>query len=96
MRFDMSIDDIENKKWKHKDPVIYKLMLAIYFDTIDAFVRTSRYNKKGKIGLFIEKFNYIKDCYKKTMEIREKYSLKFEPAQIIEGDILELKNIISR
>ena len=67
-------------------------MLAIYFDTIDAFVRTSRYNKKGKIGLFIEKFNYIKDCYKKTMEIKEKYSLKFEPAQIIEGDILELKN----
>jgi hypothetical protein len=86
------IDDIENKRWKHKDPVIYKLMLAIYFDTIDAFVRTSRYNKKGKIGLFIEKFNYIKDCYKKTMEIKEKYSLKFEPAQIIEGDILELKN----
>jgi DNA modification methylase len=86
------IDDIENKRWKHKDPVIYKLMLAIYFDTIDAFVRTSRYNKKGKIGLFIEKFNYIKDCYKKTMEIKEKYSLRFEPAQIIEGDILELKN----
>ena len=86
------IDDIENKRWKHKDPVIYKLMLAIYFDTIDAFVRTSRYNKKGKIGLFIEKFNYIKDCYKKTMEIRKKYSLKFEPAQIIEGDILELKD----
>jgi len=86
------IHDIENKKWKYKDPVIYKLMLAIYFDTIDAFVRTSRYNKKGKIGLFIEKFNYIKECYKKTMEIKEKYSLKFEPAQIIEGDILELKN----
>jgi hypothetical protein len=86
------VHDIENKKWEYKDPIIYKLMLAIYFDTIDAFVRTSRYNKKGKIGLFIEKFNYIKDCYKKTMEIREKYSLKFEPAQIIEGDILELKD----
>jgi len=86
------VHDIENKKWEHKDPIIYKLMLAIYFDTTDAFVRTSRYNKKGKVGLFIEKFNYIKDCHKKTMEIREKYSLKFEPAQIIEGDILELKD----
>jgi len=84
---------IENKKWKHQDRTIYKLMLAIYFDTIDAFARTSRYNRKGKVGLFIEKFNYIKDCYKKIMEIKEKYSLKFEPAQIIEGDILELKNI---
>lgn len=87
------IQEIEAKKWRHQDPIIYKLMLAIYFDTIDAFVRTSRYNRRGKTGLFIEKFNYIRDCYKKIMEIKEKYSLKFEPAQIIEGDILELKNI---
>lgn len=83
---------IENKRWKHQDSAIYKLMSAIYFDTIDAFMRTSRYNRKGKTGLFIEKFNYIKDCYKKIMEIKEKYSLKFEPARIIEGDILNLKN----
>jgi hypothetical protein len=84
---------IENKKWQHNDSLIYKLMLVIYFDTIDAFVRTSRYNNKGKVGLFIEKFNYIKSCYRKTMHIKEKYDLNFEPARIIEGDILELKNI---
>jgi len=84
---------IENKKWKHSDPLIYKLMLVIYFDTVDAFARTSRYNRKGKVGLFIEKFNYIKNCYKKTMEIRNKYRLKFEPARIIEGDALALKNM---
>jgi len=84
---------IENKKWEHSDPLIHKLMLAVYFDTIDAFVRTSRYNRKGKVGLFIEKLNYIRDCYKKTMQIKEKYDLKFEPARIIEGDVLELNNI---
>ncbi|MBE0478189.1 hypothetical protein IBX65_03585 [Candidatus Aerophobetes bacterium] len=87
------VQEVENKKWKHHNPVIYKLMLAIYFDTIDAFARTSRYNRKGKTGLFIEKFNYIKNCYKKIMEMKEKYSLKFEPAKIIEKDILELKNM---
>ncbi|MCR4424133.1 MAG: DNA methyltransferase [bacterium] len=84
---------IEDKKWKHSDSTIHKLMLAVYFDTIDAFVRTSRYNKKGKVGLFIEKLNYITSCYKKTMEIKDKYELKFERAKIIEGDILELKNM---
>ncbi|MDD3428137.1 MAG: hypothetical protein PHR42_04300 [Caldisericia bacterium] len=85
------LEAIENKKWQHANPTIHKLMLAVYFDTVDAFVRTSRYNRKGKVGLFIEKLNYIKDCYKKTIEIKEKYRLKFEPARIIEGDILELK-----
>lgn len=84
---------IENRKWEHSDPIIQKLMLAVYFDTVDAFVRTSRYNRKGKVGLFIEKVNYIKDCYKKTIEIKEKYGLKFASARIIEGDILELKNL---
>ncbi|MEW6482029.1 MAG: hypothetical protein AB1397_03365 [bacterium] len=87
------IQAIENKKWEHSNPLIYKLMLAVYFDTQDAFVRTSRYNKKGKMGLFIEKLNYIKNCHKKTIEIKEKYGLKFEPASIIEGDILKLKTI---
>jgi len=87
------IQTIEGKKWEHPDSTIHKLMLAVYFDTVDAFVRTTRYNRKGKAGLFVEKVNYIKDCYKKTMEIKEKYGLKFEPAKIIEGDILELKNI---
>ncbi len=88
------LEAIEKKKWQHPDTPIYKLMLVIYFDTVDAFLRTSRYNKKGKIGLFIEKFNYIKNCYKKTMEIKNKYELKFEPARIIEGDILELKSMV--
>ncbi len=87
------LEAIENRKWQHADSRIHKLMLAIYFDTVDAFVRTSRYNKKGKLGLFIEKLNYIKNCHKKTMEIKEKYELKFEPARIIEEDILELKNM---
>ena len=87
------LETIENRKWQHLDPLIYKLMLVIYFDTVDAFVRTSRYNRKGKVGLFIEKFNYIRDCYKKTMEIKDKYGLKFEPAHIIEGDILELQKM---
>lgn len=84
---------IEKKQWQHSNPTIYKLMLAIYFDTIDAFGRTSSYNRTGKTGLFIKKFNYIKGCFQKTMGIKDKYELKFEPAQIIEGDILELKNI---
>jgi len=84
---------IENRRWEHSDPLIHKLMLAVYFDTIDAFVRTSRYNRKGKVGLFIEKLNYIRDCYKKTVEIKKKYGLKFEPARIVEGDVLELKNL---
>jgi len=84
---------IENRRWEHIDPLIHKLMLAVYFDTVDAFVRTSRYNRKGKVGLFIEKLNYLRDCYKNTMQIKEKYGLKFEPAKIIEGDILELKNM---
>jgi hypothetical protein len=87
------LEAIENRKWQHGDPLIHKLMLAVYFDTVDAFVRTTRYNRKGEVGLFIEKFNYIKNCYKKTMEIKDKYGLKFEPARIIEGDILELKNM---
>ncbi len=87
------LETIENKKWQHSNNTIHKLMLAVYFDTVDAFVRTSRYNKKGKVGLFIEKLNYIKNCYKKTIEIKEKFKLKFEPARIIEGDILELKNM---
>jgi len=87
------LEAIENRKWQHADSLIHKLMLVVYFDTIDAFVRTSRYNRKGKVGLFIEKLNYIKNCYKKTMEIKDKYGLKFEPARIIEGDILDLKNM---
>ena len=87
------LQTIEDKRWKHPDLLIHKLMLAVYFDTVDAFVRTTRYNRKGKAGLFIEKINYIKACYEKIMEIKGKYGLKFKPARIIEGDILELKNM---
>ena len=84
---------IEDKKWHHPKPTIHKLMLAVYFDTVDAFVRTSRYNRKGKTGLFIEKLNYVRNCYNKTISIKEKNGLKFERAIIMEGDVLELNNL---
>jgi len=85
---------IDKKEWEYPNEIIYNLMLTIYFDTIDAFARTSKYNKKGKIGLFIEKFNYIKMCYQKLIEIKEKYNLKFKKAKIMEGDVLELKKYV--
>lgn len=84
---------IEEKKWVHRNSTIYKLMLVIYFDTKDAFLRTSKYDRKGKVKLFIEKFGYIIDCYKKLQEIKDKYKLNFEYAKIIQGDALEIKNI---
>jgi len=87
------LEEIKNKKWKHSNSTIHKLMLAVYFDTVDAFARTSRYNRKGEVGLFIEKLNYIKDCYKRIIEVKEKYGLKFERADIIEGDVIELKSL---
>jgi hypothetical protein len=82
---------IEKKEWKHSNETIHNLMLIIYFDTVDAFARTSKYNRKGKEGLFTEKFNYIKECHKKLTEIKERYNLAFKKAKIIEGDVLELK-----
>jgi len=87
------LEVIKNKKWQHNDPLIYKLMLIVYFDTVDAFKRTSRYNRKGQIGLFVEKYNYIKECHTKIRDIKNEYNLIFERAQIIDGDILELKNM---
>lgn len=86
---------IEDKEWKYPNPIIEKLMLIIYFDTIDAFSRTSRYNRKGRQGLFNEKYNYIVDCHKKLIELKEKFELEFKKAKIIQGDVLELKNIDS-
>lgn len=83
--------NIEKKEWNHPNRTIYNLMLIIYFDTVDAFARTSKYNRKGRVRLFIEKFNYVKACHKKLMEIKEKYGLEFEKAKIVEGDVLELK-----
>jgi len=82
---------IETKTWKHANPTVYKLMLILYFDTIDAFARTSRYNKESKFGLFVRKYKYILSCYKKLMEIKEEWSLNFTKAKIIQGDVLELK-----
>jgi hypothetical protein len=84
---------IEKKEWKHSNPIIYKLMLILYFDTIDAFARTSRYNKKGKEGLFNEKYMYVFNCYKKLIKLKEEFNLEFKKAKIIQGDVLELKNI---
>lgn len=86
------LQQIEKKEWKHANETIYHLMLMIYFDTVDAFTRTSRYNWKGKKGLFVEKFDYIKNCYQKLIALKEKYSLEFKKAKIIEGDVLELKS----
>ena len=83
---------IENKEWKHPNQTIYKLMLILYFDIIDAFTRTSRYDKKGKEGLFNQKYMYILDCYKKLMELKERFNLEFKKAKIMQGDVLELKN----
>jgi hypothetical protein len=83
--------DIESKSWEYHNDTIHKLMLLLYFDTIDAFERTSRYKKKGKVGLFIEKYRYVLDCYIKTMAIKNKWGLRFTPAEIIEGDVLELR-----
>ncbi|MFQ6033107.1 MAG: DNA methyltransferase, partial [Candidatus Zixiibacteriota bacterium] len=87
------LNRIEKKEWDHPNKTIEKLMLAIYFDTVDAFARTSRYKKKGKQGLFGEKFEYIKDCHKKLLGIKEKYNLEFKKAEIIEADVLELKTL---
>ena len=83
--------DIESKSWEYYNDTIHKLMLLLYFDTIDAFERTSRYKKKGRVGLFIEKYRYVLDCYIKTMDIKNKWGLRFTPAEIIEGDVLELR-----
>jgi DNA modification methylase len=66
-------------------------MLILYFDTIDAFSRTSRYKKEGKFGLFVHKYKYLLNCYKKLMEIKNEWSLNFVKAKIIQDDTLELK-----
>ena len=84
------LQSIESKRWEHANPVIFKLMLIVYFDMVDAFARTSRYDRKSKEALFIEKFNYVKKCHENLVRLRNKYDLKFVPAKIIRGDALEL------
>lgn len=81
---------IKDKKWNPDDPFLRDLMLTLYFDTFDAFERTSRYQRKGEIGLFVEKFRYLQNCYFKTMEIKKQWHLSFTPAKIYLGDALEL------
>jgi len=81
---------LENKKRPIKDDIMFKLLLLIYFDTKDAFVRTTKYNRKGLEGLFIEKFNYIKDCYKKTKIFLNEFNLQYEKSVIKEGNVLDL------
>ncbi|RLC47589.1 MAG: hypothetical protein DRH57_03800 [Candidatus Cloacimonadota bacterium] len=85
-------DYIENKKRTHKNDIMYKLFLMLYFDTKDAFIRTTRYNKKGMKGLFIEKFNYIKDCYNKTKKYLKEWNINYKKAIIKEGNVLDLKS----
>ncbi|MFQ5818919.1 MAG: DNA methyltransferase [Candidatus Heimdallarchaeota archaeon] len=85
------LTQIEKKKWTFSNPVIKKLMLALYFDTKDAFARTSRYKKKGIAGLFQEKFMYVKKNHQTILSLQEKYQLEFKKATILEGDVLELQ-----
>jgi len=84
--------NIEKKQKILKSKIIYKLLLLIYFDTKDAFARTTRYNKKGEIGLFIEKFNYIKDCYFKTKQFISEWNIKIKKAVVQKGNVLNLKD----
>ena len=74
-----------------KDNIMYQLFLLIYFDTVDAFVRTSRYNKKGELGLFIEKFTYIKDCYLKLKKFLSEKKINYEKSILKEGNVLSLE-----
>ena len=85
-------NQLQNKQWDYNTSIMNQLMLILYFDTIDAFSRTTRFNKKGKVRLFIQKFNYIKQCYYKTIEIKDKFDLQFASAQISEIDVVGLIN----
>jgi hypothetical protein len=49
-------------------------MLIIYFDTQDAFLRTSRYNSKGKVGLFVEKIFSKIELLRSLKKLQGEYS----------------------
>lgn len=85
------IREIETKRLKPTE-TINKLLLLTYFDTTDAFNRTTKYNKKGFRKIFIEKLNYIKECGVKLQEIKQKYKLEFEDANIVLGDVLKIRD----
>ncbi len=84
-------DSLKEEKRIIQDNTLYKLLLLIYFDTIDAFVRTSRYNKKGAIGLFIEKFTYIKNCYLKLKNFLKEKEMTYQKAILKQGNVLSLE-----
>ena len=70
---------------------LYQLFLLIYFDTVDAFVRTTRYKKKGELGLFVEKYLYLKNCYFKLKKFLKEKKITYQKAKIKEGNVLDLK-----
>ena len=82
---------LKDKKRTIKDDFLYQLFLLIYFDTVDAFSRTTRYNRKGELGLFVEKYNYIKSCYFKLKQFLKDKNLTYQKSIIKEGNVLDLK-----
>ena len=84
-------NSLKDEKRIIKDDILYQLFLLIYFDTVDAFVRTSRYNKKGELGLFIEKFIYVKDCYLKLKNFLKSKKIDYQKADLKQGTVLSLK-----
>lgn len=48
--------------------------------------------RKGLEGLFIEKFNYVKNCFKKTKNFLKTLGLTYKKATIKEGNVLNLKS----
>lgn len=87
-------DMLERKiKLPKKNKVLYQLLLLIYFDTKDAFFRTSRYKSKGQFGLFKEKFFYIKDCIKKTKIFLNEWKIEYVKSIVKEGSVLDLNKV---
>ena len=84
-------NSLKQEKRVIKDDVMYQLFLFIYFDTLDAFVRTSRYNNKGEMGLFIEKFIYVKYCYLKLKKFLKEKDIIYKKAILKQGNVLCLE-----
>ena len=83
---------LKEKKKIVREPFLYQLFLLIYFDTIDAFARTTRYNRKGELGLFFEKYYYIKNCYFKLKQFMQDNKLTYRKSEIKRGNVLDLKS----
>ena len=84
---------LADKKHFETSKILKQLFLLLYIDTIDAFDRTTRYKKKGKLGLFMDKFDYIKDCGNKLKNFLSENNLVFNKAAIKEGNAIDLKKI---